>query len=151
MSIETFKGKVEAALPPEEKEFDPKDERKAVLASGIVNHCPLGCKIEDLDEYGYCHHLVGFTNDKRYYEQVKPLMRSNADGSKFDTGFKTVVGGKRGRDRQPLVEGDLLVNPDIKQIIDGIERLGHKWVSWRVYRNAKEATDKTTRQLAKAS
>ncbi len=30
-----------------------------------VNACPYGCKGEDLDENGYCHHIVGWSNDKK--------------------------------------------------------------------------------------
>ncbi len=27
-----------------------------------VNFCPFGCEVEDLDDHGYCRHLIGFTN-----------------------------------------------------------------------------------------
>jgi hypothetical protein len=30
--------------------------------AGTVNFCPFKCEDEDLDESGYCRHLVGFTN-----------------------------------------------------------------------------------------
>jgi len=29
---------------------------------GKVNACPFGCQVVDLDEHGYCRHLIGFTN-----------------------------------------------------------------------------------------
>ncbi len=29
-----------------------------------VNACPFGCEIADIDDSGYCRHLVGFANDK---------------------------------------------------------------------------------------
>ena len=25
------------------------------------NHCPFGCRTPELDEHGYCRHLIGFT------------------------------------------------------------------------------------------
>lgn len=32
------------------------------------NFCPFGCAQGDLDENGYCDHLIGFTNDGKSYE-----------------------------------------------------------------------------------
>ncbi|MES2155749.1 MAG: hypothetical protein V4510_11495 [bacterium] len=36
----------------------------------VVNACPYGCGVRDLDENGYCKHLVGFSNDGRTYEPM---------------------------------------------------------------------------------
>ena len=33
-----------------------------------VNMCPFGCEDEELDDFGYCGHLVGFTNDGKLME-----------------------------------------------------------------------------------
>jgi hypothetical protein len=33
-----------------------------------INACPFGCEDNELDELGYCHHLVGFTKDGKYME-----------------------------------------------------------------------------------
>ena len=41
-----------------------------------VNACPFGCEVSDLDELGYCRHLVGFTNDGKTMEP----MREGMDG-----------------------------------------------------------------------
>ena len=35
-----------------------------------VNACPFGCGIEDLDDNGYCDHLIGFTMDGVSYEPM---------------------------------------------------------------------------------
>lgn len=35
----------------------------------VPNFCPFGCDVEDLDENGYCYHLVGFTNDGKMMER----------------------------------------------------------------------------------
>ncbi len=51
---------------------------KRTAAQGeVVNFCPFGCDGPDLDEHGYCPHLVGFTTDGRTYE---PRVRRSADG-----------------------------------------------------------------------
>lgn len=41
-----------------------------VAQDGVVNFCPFGCEDSQLDEHGYCKHLVGFTNDKKFYEPM---------------------------------------------------------------------------------
>lgn len=35
-----------------------------------VNFCPFGCKDEQLDDNGYCVHLVGFTTDGKVMEPM---------------------------------------------------------------------------------
>lgn len=60
-----------------------------------VNACPFGCQTEDLDDLGYCDHLVGFTTDGKTYE---PMFTD-------DRGRKKVMGGQP-RKVQP---GDKLV------------------------------------------
>ncbi len=41
-------------------------------AGEAVNACPFGCQDEELDELGYCQHLVGFTNDGKMMEPMVP-------------------------------------------------------------------------------
>lgn len=58
----------------------PKDRRdmrsplmraKAIAgANEKVNFCPFGCTVEDIDENGYCDHVIGFTNDGKTYEPM---------------------------------------------------------------------------------
>lgn len=43
----------------------------------IINFCPFGCEESDLDENGYCGHLVGFYNGGDTFE---PRVRRKADG-----------------------------------------------------------------------
>ena len=50
-----------------------------------INFCPYGCENKDLDDHGYCKHLVGFTTDRidfepRRYDDV--WNRYIVDGSK---------------------------------------------------------------------
>ena len=81
-----------------------------------VNFCPHGCQVEDLDDNGYCRHLIGFTNDGKTYE---PMI--------VDERGRRVVRarGKDGADlRKPVRESDRL------------ERIS---ISSRVYRRNVEA------------
>jgi hypothetical protein len=43
----------------------------------VVNACPFGCPNEDLDDHGYCRHLVGFTvpGDEKHYEPMVETVR----------------------------------------------------------------------------
>lgn len=46
-------------------------KKKAKQTTGEkVNACPFGCTLDDLDNNGYCDHLVGFTNDKKGMEPM---------------------------------------------------------------------------------
>lgn len=60
-------------------------------AKGKVNACPFGCTLPQLDDNGYCRHLIGFTSDLKTYE---PLVRETkinaATGEKFFTGRRIV-------------------------------------------------------------
>lgn len=67
-------------LTPIADRMGPKDFRsdlmkaKAKTLNGEkVNACPFGCTVAQLDENGYCHHLVGFTNDGKTYEPMRKV------------------------------------------------------------------------------
>jgi hypothetical protein len=49
-----------------------------------VNFCPFNCGLEDLDDLGYCEHLIGFTTDGKTLE---PMVADSR-------GRKKVLGGK---------------------------------------------------------
>jgi hypothetical protein len=69
---------------------------KAAATTGEkVNFCPFGCTMEDLDDHGYCRHLVGFTNDGKTMEPT----------SINDMGRQITLGAVK----QPVVKGDQLV------------------------------------------
>ncbi len=48
---------------------------KEAAGSMVVNACPYGCRIDELNEEGYCRHIVGFTDpdDSDYYFPVTPV------------------------------------------------------------------------------
>jgi hypothetical protein len=78
-----------------------------------VNFCPFGCATDELDEHGYCKHLVGFTADGKTLEPMA------AD----ERGRRRVDGGRR----EPVLKGDVL------------ERIT---TCSRVYRDEKKADDR---------
>ncbi len=46
------------------------------------NFCPYGCEAHELNDNGYCHHLVGFTNGGKFYEPrvINDTGREQVDG-----------------------------------------------------------------------
>lgn len=104
-----------------------------------VNYCrqalgdAIGCPTEALDEYGYCPHLMGFTNDQKppyIMERIEPLERADGNGAMFDTGSKRVTLKKR----EAVKDSDVIFNPEYEQIVNGIKYQVKKWASARVYR-----------------
>lgn len=79
----------------------------------VQNFCPYGCTIEELDANGYCEHLIGFSNDQKFYE---PMITD-------DEGNRRVKVHKD-KDGKPVLE------PVLKT--DKLERIT---VSHRVYRD----------------
>lgn len=63
--------------------------QRRATAGRVVNACPFGCDDGDLDEHGYCRHLVGFTPPGRrdVYEHMPPpeegagVLRRAVDGN----------------------------------------------------------------------
>lgn len=101
------------------------------IPANITNHCPFGCEAVDLDDYGYCQHLVGFSNDGKVMEQVKSHP-------------KTKERFVDGRSQASVLKGDILINPEHKQLVDGVERMSKSWVSARVYRPEAPAVKKAS-------
>lgn len=80
-----------------------------------VNACPFGCKDQQLDQHGYCRHLVGFTDGEsdQYYFPMKMgpggrrivLPRTEVDEDLSCEGEEPVLKPVR----EPVKPGDLLV------------------------------------------
>lgn len=111
-------------------------EAKGALDKTVCYVCPWNCEEQRRDQHGYCQHLVGFTNDRETYEPVAPLYRRDREGVPFDTGWKRVGGAKL-----PCAPGDVFVNPERPQIVDGLARMAKAWVSDRVYRKDARAPE----------
>lgn len=97
----------------------------------IVNHCPFGCRDEDLDgSTGYCRHLVGFTNDGTTGELLQRIERTDKEGNKFYT-FPQVTGRKIFK----ITRECKRVNPE--RLIQGggnkLQQVAKSWLSDRVY------------------
>lgn len=100
-------------------------------ASKIDNHCPFGCCLADLDEHGYCRHLVGFTNDGKTYEAQIRGPRGLRQVDAIETDTRT---GRTRRKVHRLQPGDKLINPVTPQLNMGVWHNASRWVSDRVYR-----------------
>lgn len=83
------------------------------------NFCPFGCEAHQLDDNGYCHHLIGFTDGGRFFEPRKPTdhMGITTLGGKHKLpmrkGFVRVpisvsarVYARQGNDKLVVVKGD---------------------------------------------
>ncbi len=82
---------------PTERQQDSRLSKlmKAKQGGNIPNACPFGCQPHQLNEQGYCWHLVGFTNGGREYE---PLVLNHMGRLQCD-----------GKKRQELQPGDRLI------------------------------------------
>ncbi len=102
----------------------------------IENHCPFGCPDENLDELGYCEHLIGFSSpaDKDQVRRLEPVVlrrRFNRESKEWVEDGTVMVDG---REPEAVQEGDVLVNPEFDQADDhGVWHKAKKWVSERVY------------------
>jgi hypothetical protein len=106
----------------------------------IEYHCPFGCKKAECNEYGHCYHLVGFSNDGKVYEKLT----KRPDGAPMVGGFSEITlkdheGNeitRMSKNMARVLPGDIVVNPEHKQILDGgFVNVAKKWVSSRIYRN----------------
>jgi hypothetical protein len=86
--------------------LSPLMHRLTTRATGeVVNFCPFGCADDQLDENGYCGHLVGFYNGGQTFEPRVPQKVSAGNGKLRTTG-RIITDGTR---RQPMQKGFLLV------------------------------------------
>lgn len=95
---------------PHGSKLSPLMYAKARAKSGNkVNACPFGCKTQQLDQHGYCRHLVGFTvpgNDQYYY----PMH--------MGPGGRRVVKPRTERDDELSVEGE---EPVLKTVAEPVK------------------------------
>lgn len=69
-------------------------KKKATANNQVVNTCPFGCRDHQIDQNGYCYHLIGTSDDKRTYE---PMVLKN--GARWTDGRK----------REKIQDGDHVV------------------------------------------
>ena len=66
----------ESRLIPPNQRFTTLSPLMAAKAAGLSgNFCPFGCGDDDVDEHGYCYHLIGFTFDekRKRFETMKQM------------------------------------------------------------------------------
>ncbi len=110
--------------------MDPQVSQNISKAGVPDNHCPFGCERADLDEFGYCKHLVGFTNDAKVGGKVEKVVRIIDPKTNEDTGYRRVSG----KQLDVVLDDDTLVNPQSVQVHEGASHIKKEWVSTRVYR-----------------
>lgn len=93
--------------------------KNAAGVGGQVNFCPFGCEDEQLDQHGYCRHLVGFSvGDPVHPVQFEPMIhlrrgrvvyveRATTKAEHDEEGKAIIVHGKP--KLQPIQKGDRLV------------------------------------------
>lgn len=76
------------------------------LTGEKVNACPYGCDMEDIDDNGYCKHLVGFTNDGKGME---PMVMDDRGRRMVRVKSEITDEGKTRRLLEPVLKTDKLV------------------------------------------
>jgi hypothetical protein len=123
-------------------------EAKGALARSPGNHCPFGCTGTDLDENGYCHHLVGYAvPGARTMEEQVPDISYDRRGIPYLNG-KYRIGNKN----VPILPTDKRVNPArIQKIPTGMggvrEELAFLWVNDRIYREREKPRQELAESL----
>jgi hypothetical protein len=75
----------------------------------VINVCPFGCGDSDLDDHGYCKHLVGFTNAQLPEGDVKKVTDEGVVEVLEEQPNRAIATKAVGRKRLPLKPGDKLV------------------------------------------
>lgn len=126
--------------------LSPLMKAKAEATTGEkVNFCPFGCTTAQIDDHGYCRHLVGFTNDGKHYE---PMVRGK-DGRRVirvrmaPTG-ETIEDTSYEDDGSPITNVIQVMAPQLEPV-QRSDKLVQATVSARVYRDVDNA------KVAKAS
>lgn len=99
--------------------------------SGKVNACPFGCSFQQLDDHGYCRHLVGFSNDKKTFE---PMIRDPQTGRRVVRCRSKVAReiSQWGDDGKPVMMD--VPHPVLDHVLPG-DALVRISTSYRVYRD----------------
>ena len=128
------------------------DERIQALG-GKVSYCPFGCKSEsdDLDDHGYCRHLVGFTNGDGPGAKIETIQKATRKDHEtkeiYETGdvFVSGVNKRKKINHMDVVrEDDKIINPEYEQRDKGLVHMAKTWVSSRVYRNVDKQNKKAS-------
>jgi hypothetical protein len=120
-------------IPPDKRESQLSPLMQWKNAGGVPNLCPYGCPDEDLNEHGYCYHLIGFANCDQMggkpkvgarVERMTVVKGKNQDYVQVHVPFKKVQVGP-GKIKR-VYDYDRIQKSDILHQIS---------TSYRVYRN----------------
>ncbi len=121
---------------------DLKEEIRRNIGA-VRNYCPFECSMGMLDEYGYCEHLIGFTNGDGPGAVLEPIVQNPITEL-------AMVNGRHARkstvippSNEVVQKGDKLINPEEVQLVNGVQNICKKWVSSRVYREKKTELKKS--------
>ena len=107
------------------------EKHKAARKGEKYNACPYGCQLDDLDDHGYCRHLIGFSNDQKTFE---PMFVDPHRGERIiRPRMEIIKGTKKSRDRLGN-PGDIKRKP-IWEEVKPTDKLIQITSSYRVYRD----------------
>jgi hypothetical protein len=96
----------------------------------VINVCPYGCKGRQLDENGYCRHLVGFTRDKETYEPM--VMRKGR--RRIEVPMRGTGEFQLGEDKEGNPIEEEIMEPDLPRMQPG-DKICRVSDCYRVYRD----------------
>jgi hypothetical protein len=118
-------------------------------ARGRVNACQFGCREKDLDENGFCKHLVGFTSDGKNFEPMIKETKRDGSGNLIATGRKIVR--PKQQQTSEVVEYDPETGPVKVPVLEKVLEKVRKgdvlvWISTcaRVYRDVEKLGERPT-------
>jgi hypothetical protein len=114
--------------------------QSAALDGEKVNFCPFGCTSDELDEHGYCRHLIGFTNDKKNFEPMVRVKRGRrmVKVRKEGTGEYVQDFEEDDEGYQHMVREEVM-KPVLEPVLPA-DKLVQITISYRVYRDAPRQT-----------
>lgn len=111
--------------------------QKERAAGRKFNACPCGCTDQMLNQHGYCRHLIGWTNDKKWYEARQRVTRTGLDGKPDGSPYERVGAMEPDPEGEPFLDDEgrkiLPLRPVLHEVLP-TDILIASGGSWRVYR-----------------
>lgn len=143
---------------------DAKTYRELTAAGSLINLCPFGCEDYELDERGYCHHLIGFAIDENAKEGSEmelarqTLKKTNRKGDEEDDKRIKVTKGRQRLEDGTWTKLERIQPGDTIQQITFTQKGESKrnetvnlFKSPRVYRNKPEPAAKPNKKAPEAA
>lgn len=110
--------------------------QKARAAGKKFNACPCGCTEQQLNEHGYCRHLIGWSNDGKFYEPRMRVRRTGLDGNPDGSLYERVGNREQDREAEPYVDEDGNIEFPTRAVLKPVLPTHIKvsaGYSWRIY------------------